>query len=132
MCGQIEMTKQIVNTEKAPAAVGPYSQAVDTGPLVFVSGQIPFDPATGEIVPGDIQDQTRQSLKNVREVLLAAGSSMDKIVKATVFITDMNDFPRVNEVYAEFFPENPPARACVEVSRLPKDVNVEIEAIALA
>lgn len=131
MCGQIEMTKQIVSTEKAPAAVGPYSQAINTGPLVFVSGQIPFDPATGEIVPGDVQDQTRQSLKNVREVLLAAGSSMDKIVKATVFITDMNDFPRVNEVYAEFFPENPPARACVEVSRLPKDVKVEIEAIAL-
>ncbi len=131
MCGQIEMTKQVVSTEKAPAAVGPYSQAINTGPLVFVSGQIPFDPATGEIVPGDVQDQTRQSLKNVREVLLAAGSSMDKIVKATVFITDMNDFPRVNEVYAEFFPENPPARACVEVSRLPKDVKVEIEAIAL-
>ena len=131
MCGQIEMTKQVVSTEKAPAAVGPYSQAINTGPLVYVSGQIPFDPATGEIVPGDVQDQTRQSLKNVREVLLAAGSSMDKIVKATVFITDMNDFPRVNEVYAEFFPENPPARACVEVSRLPKDVKVEIEAIAL-
>ena len=131
MCGQIEMTKQVVSTEKAPAAVGPYSQAINTGPLVFVSGQIPFDPATGEIVPGDVQDQTRQSLKNVREVLLAAGSSMDKIVKATVFITDMNDFPKINEVYAEFFPENPPARACVEVSRLPKDVNVEIEAIAL-
>ena len=131
MCGQIEMTKQVVSTDKAPAAVGPYSQAIYTGPLVFVSGQIPFDPATGEVVPGDVQDQTRQALKNVSEVLRAAGTSMDKIVKATVFITDMNDFPRVNEVYAEFFPEDPPARACVEVSRLPKDVKVEIEAIAL-
>ncbi|MEE9369930.1 MAG: RidA family protein [Sedimentisphaerales bacterium] len=125
------MSKKIINTEKAPAAVGPYSQAVSTAALVFASGQIPMDPATGSVVTGDIKTQTRQVLNNLKEVLEAAGSSLDKVVKATVFITNMDDFPVVNKIYAEFFPADPPARACVEVSRLPKGVNVEIEAVAL-
>ena len=125
------MSKKIINTEKAPAAVGPYSQAVSTAALVFASGQIPIDPATGSVVTGDIKTQTRQVLNNLKEVLAAAGSSLDKVVKATIFITNMDDFPVVNKIYAEFFPADPPARACVEVSRLPKGVNVEIEAVAL-
>ena len=125
------MSKKIINTEKAPAAVGPYSQAVSTAALVFASGQIPIDPTTGSVVTGDIKTQTRQVLNNLKEVLAAAGSSLDKVVKATVFITNMDDFPVVNKIYAEFFPADPPARACVEVSRLPKGVNVEIEAVAL-
>ncbi len=125
------MSKKIISTEKAPAAVGPYSQAVSTAAMVFVSGQIPMDPATGSVVTGDIATQTRQVLNNLKEVLAAAGSSLDKVVKATVFITNMDDFPVVNKVYAEFFPADPPARACVEVSRLPKGVDVEIEAVAL-
>jgi len=125
------LSKKIINTEKAPAAVGPYSQAVSTAALVFASGQIPIDPATGSVVTGDIKTQTRQVLNNLKEVLAAAGSSLDKVVKATIFITNMDDFPVVNKIYAEFFPADPPARACVEVSRLPKGVNVEIEAVAL-
>jgi len=125
------LSKKIISTEKAPAAVGPYSQAVSTAAMVFVSGQIPMDPATGSVVTGDIATQTRQVLNNLKEVLAAAGSSLDKVVKATVFITNMDDFPVVNKVYAEFFPADPPARACVEVSRLPKGVDVEIEAVAL-
>jgi len=131
MCGSIEMHKQVVSTDKAPKAVGPYSQAISTGPMVFVSGQIPFDPATGMAVTGDIKAQTKRVLTNVKEVLTAAGSSLKEVVKVTVFLTDMNDFADMNQVYAEFFGENPPARICVEVSRLPKDVNVEIDAIAL-
>ena len=131
MCGPIEMHKHTVSTDKAPQAVGPYSQAISSGPLVFVSGQIPFDPATGNVIEGDIKAKTKRVLINVREVLTAAGSSMDEVVKVTVFLTDMNNFADMNQVYAEFFGENPPARSCVEVSRLPKDVNVEIEAIAL-
>ena len=125
------MSKKIINTEKAPAAVGPYSQAVSTAALVFASGQIPIDPTTGSVVTGDIKTQTRQVLNNLKEVLAAAGSSLDKVVKATIFITNMDDFPVVNKIYAEFFPADPPARACVEVSRLPKGVNIEIEAVAL-
>ena len=124
------MQKEIIATNKAPAAIGPYSQAVKIGELVFVAGQIPIDPASGEVVNGDIQSQTRQALKNVEAVITAAGSSLDKVIKTTVFITSMDDFSLVNEIYAEFFSTFPPARACVEVSRLPKDVNVEIEAVA--
>ena len=124
------MQKEIIATNKAPAAIGPYSQAVKIGELVFVAGQIPIDPASGEVVNGDIQSQTRQALKNVEAVITAAGSSLDKVIKTTVFITSMDDFSLVNEIYAEFFSTFAPARACVEVSRLPKDVNVEIEAIA--
>ena len=125
------MNKKIIHTEKAPAAVGPYSQAVCTESLVFVSGQIAIDPSSGEFITGDIKAQTRQVLKNLSEVLLAAGSSLEKVVKISVFINNMDEFGAVNEVYSEFFTTDPPARACVEVSRLPKEANVEIEAVAL-
>jgi 2-iminobutanoate/2-iminopropanoate deaminase len=124
------MEKVIIETDKAPAAIGPYSQAVKIDRLVFVSGQIPINPSNGEVIKGDIQAQTRQVLNNLEAVLSAAGSSLDKVVKTTLFITRMVDFPRINEVYAEFFPVQPPARACVEVSALPKGVDVEAEAIA--
>lgn len=125
------MKKEIISTDQAPAAIGPYSQAVKIGEMVFVSGQIPIDPLSGNLIEGDIKAQTRQVLKNVSAVLSAAGTSIDSVVKATVFITNMNDFALMNEVYAEFFTFMPPARACVEVSRLPKDVLVEVEAIAV-
>lgn len=118
-----------VNCAEAPAAIGPYSQAIKVGNMIFTSGQIPFD-ATGKLVSDDVQEQTRQSLLNVKNILEEAGTSLDQVIKCTVFIKDMNDFPKINEVYAEFFKEPYPARACVEVARLPKDVLVEIEAIA--
>ncbi|GAB6038795.1 RidA family protein [Fundidesulfovibrio butyratiphilus] len=123
-------SKTIVSTTSAPAAIGPYSQAVWAGDLLFTSGQIPLDPSTGQVVAGDVLDQTRQSLKNVQAVLEAAGLTLSDVVKATVFIKDMNDFPRINEVYATFFPTDCPARSCVEVARLPKDVLVEVEVVA--
>jgi len=126
------MKKEIINTENAPGAIGPYSQAVKTGELIFTSGQIPVVPETGEIADGGVEAQTRQVLTNLEAVLAAAGSSMDKVVKTTVFITDMSDFSAVNEQYARFFPTAPPARSCVEVSKLPKAVRVEIEAVAIA
>ncbi len=126
------MEKQVVNTDQAPAAIGPYSQALKVGEMVFVSGQIPIDPATGDIVQGDIKAQTRQVLTNLNAVLAAAGSSLEKTVKTTVYITNMDEFSQVNEVYSEFFKDQPPARACVEVSRLPKGVTVEIDAIAVS
>ena len=122
--------KTIISTTNAPGAIGPYSQAVQLGNLVFTSGQVPLDPATGQIVAGGVEAQTTQALANVKAVLEAAGSSLEKVVKTTVFIKDMNDFPLVNKVYATFFPAEPPARSCVEVARLPKDVLVEVEAIA--
>ncbi len=125
------MEKQVVNTDQAPAAIGPYSQALKVGEMVFVSGQIPIDPATGDIVQGDIKAQTRQVLTNLNAVLAAAGSSLERTVKTTVYITNMDEFSQVNEVYSEFFKDQPPARACVEVSRLPKGVAVEIDAIAI-
>jgi 2-iminobutanoate/2-iminopropanoate deaminase len=125
------MKKEFVCTDQAPAAIGPYSQAIKMGAMVFVSGQIPIDPATGDIVNGDIKVQTRQVLTHLQSVLEAAGTSMANVVKTTVFITNMDDFAQVNEIYAEFFKTQPPARACVEVSRLPKNVSVEIEAIAI-
>jgi len=118
-----------INTEKSPQAIGPYSQGIISGNLIFVSGQIPLD-AKGELVSNDIQEQTRQCLENISHILKEAGSSLAKVVKATIYITDMEDFPRVNEVYAGFFTEPYPARSCVEVSRLPRDVKVEIEVIA--
>ena len=123
--------KEIVKTDKAPGAIGPYSQAVKTGNLVFVSGQLALDPASGELVTGDIQKETRQALKNLEQILVAASSSLDEVVKTTLYITNMDDFPVVNEVYAEFFPGSAPARACVQVSRLPKNANFEVEAVAL-
>lgn len=125
-------SKKTISTKDAPSAIGPYSQGISAeGRLVFVSGQIPIDPATGSVVGDDIEKQTRRSLMNLSAVLSAAGASMDKVIKTTVFLSDMNDFAAMNGVYAEFFPEDPPARSAVQVARLPKDVRVEIEAIAV-
>jgi 2-iminobutanoate/2-iminopropanoate deaminase len=123
--------KEIIATEQAPQAIGPYSQAVRAGNLVFASGQIPLDPATKEFVAGGIAEQTEQVLKNLKAVFAAAGVAMDQIVKTTVFLADMNDFTAMNEVYGKYFAENPPARATVQAARLPKDARVEIEAIAV-
>ena len=125
------MANQVIHTENAPAAIGPYSQAVKAGNLLFVSGQVPFVPETMEIVEGDVKAQTAQSLKNLQAILKEAGADFSDVVKTTVFIKDMNEFAQINEVYGEFFGENKPARACVEVARLPKDVKVEIEVIAV-
>lgn len=119
----------VVNTASAPAAIGPYSQGIDVGSLIFVSGQLPVDPATGEM-PAAPDAQAHQSLKNVKAILESAGSSMDKIVKTTVFLQSMDHFAAVNEVYKQYFSGTFPARSCVQVARLPKDALVEIEAIA--
>ena len=124
------MDKKIISTQAAPAAIGPYSQAIAVGELVYTSGQLPLDPATGAF-PEGIEAQTAQSLKNVRAVLEAAGSGMDRVVKTTVFLKDMNDFAAMNGVYATFFEGACPARSAVEVARLPKDALVEIECIAV-
>lgn len=121
---------EIIHTEAAPAALGPYSQAIKVGNTVYCSGQIPIDPQTNTIHAETIEDQTRQAISNLSNVLIAAGSSLRQVVKTTVFIKDMNDFAALNAVYAEMFAPNKPARSCVEVARLPKDVKVEIEAIA--
>jgi 2-iminobutanoate/2-iminopropanoate deaminase len=126
------MPKKIVQTAKAPSAVGPYSQAVIANGFVYTAGQIPLIPGESKIVEGDIQVQTRQVLENLQAVLEGAGTTFANVVKTTVFLKDMNDFAKMNEVYAQFFPENPPARSTVEVARLPRDVMVEIEVIALA
>lgn len=125
------MKKEIISTSNAPAAVGPYSQAIKVGDFIFASGQIPFDPETNELVAEDIESQTRQVMKNVAAVLEAAGVTLDNVVKTTVFMKDMNDFNQVNEIYAEYFTENPPARSAVEAARLPKDVLIEMEVIAV-
>ena len=125
------MDRTVVRTTNAPAAVGPYSQAIVAAGMVFASGQIPLDPATGQVVEGDIGMMTRRVLMNLEAVLKAAGSSLDRTVKITVFLADMNDFQAMNAVFAEFFPTTPPARSTVEVARLPRDVRVEIDAIAL-
>ncbi len=122
--------KKSISTEKAPAAIGPYSQGVRTNGLIFVSGQLPIDPETGEFAGSDIISQTEQSLKNVMAVLDAEGATLGDVVKVTVFLKDMNDFGGMNEVYGNFFSAPYPARAAVEVARLPKDALVEIEAIA--
>ena len=123
--------KELLATDKAPAAIGPYSQAVKAGDFLFVSGQIPIDPKTGELVGDNIKDQTRQSLENIKNILEAAGSSLERIVKTVVFIKDMNDFGEMNEVYGSYLKQSLPARACVQVAKLPMDVKVEIEAIGL-
>jgi len=123
--------REVVSTDRAPGAVGPYSQAIRTGDLVFASGQVALDPATGKLVDGGIEEQTRQVLANLSAVLEAAGTHLGRVVRATVYLTDLGDFERVNAIYAEWFPEAPPARVCVEVSRLPKESRVEIDAIAL-
>lgn len=122
--------KQVIHTDSAPAAIGPYSQAIQIGDLLFVSGQVPIDPSTGAIVEGDIKAQAQQSLNNLKAILNAAGTNMGAVVKTTVFLADMNDFSAMNEVYAQFFQEPFPARSAVQVGRLPKDAKVEIEAIA--
>lgn len=121
-----------IHTDRAPEAIGPYSQAIKANGMVFASGQIPLDPATMQIVEGDIRAQTERVLKNMKAVLEAAGSSLEKVVKTTVYLADMNEFTVMNEVYAEFFGAARPARATVQVSRLPRDVKVEIDVIALA
>ncbi len=123
--------KETISTENAPGAIGPYSQAVKAGNFIFCSGQIPLDPKTGEFVSEEIAEQTRQVLKNLSAVLEAAETSLNNVVKTTVFLADMNDFAQMNEVYAEFFSENKPARATVQAARLPRDARVEIECIAV-
>ncbi|MBQ4413106.1 MAG: RidA family protein [Prevotella sp.] len=122
--------KKVISTSKAPAAIGPYSQAIQVGNLVFASGQIPIDPATGSFVAGGVKEQARQSLTNVKAILDEAGLTLDNVVKTTVFLADMNDFADVNAVYAEFFAEPYPARSAVAVKTLPKGALVEIEVIA--
>jgi 2-iminobutanoate/2-iminopropanoate deaminase len=124
--------KEIVQTEHAPQAIGPYSQAVKVDGFVFASGQIPIDPRTGQFVEGGIQEQTEQVIKNLQAVLEAAGSDLGRVVKTTVFLADMQEFVAMNEVYGRFFGNQPPARATVEAARLPRDARVEIEAIGLA
>lgn len=126
------MEKSVISTKTAPAAIGPYSQAIKAGNLVFISGQIPIIPATGEIVRGDIKLQTKQVLENLKNILDAAGSCIDNVVKTTVFMKDLNDYTAINDVYKEFFTDKPPARAAVQAARLPRDVGVEIEAIAFS
>ncbi|MBK8467420.1 MAG: RidA family protein [Chloracidobacterium sp.] len=123
--------KEIVTTENAPGAIGPYSQAIKAGGMVFCSGQIPIDPKTGEFVSQVVSEQTEQVLVNLNEVLKAAGTSLDNVVKTTVFLADMNDFVEMNEVYGRFFSTNKPARATVQAARLPRDAKVEIECIAV-
>lgn len=123
--------KKAVFTEQAPKAIGPYSQAIRAGGFIFVSGQIPLDPASGQIVEGDIAAQARRVLENLKAILAAAGSSLDRAVRTTIFLTDLGHFEVVNQVYGEFFKETPPARSTVQVSRLPKNVLVEIDCIAL-
>ncbi len=124
--------KEIISTENAPGAIGPYSQAIKAGGMIFCSGQIPIDPATGNFVSDVVSEQTEQVLRNLSEVLAAAGASLNDVVKTTVFLVDMNDFAEMNEVYGRFFSENKPARATVQAARLPRDAKVEIECIALS
>jgi 2-iminobutanoate/2-iminopropanoate deaminase len=127
------MPKRIVSTDEAPKAIGAYSQAVvaEEQKLVFCSGQIPIVPETGELLDGDIEEQTELVMKNLKAVLEAAGSGLDRVIKVTAFLADMSDFPEFNQVYSTFFTADPPARAAVEVARLPKDVLIEVEAVAL-
>lgn len=123
--------REPVHSTGAPKAIGPYSQAIKTNGFVFASGQVPIDPATGEIVKGSISDQTERVFNNLKAVLEAAGSSLNQVVKTTVYLADMNDFAEMNQVYGRFFGDAPPARSTVEVSRLPRDARVEIDLIAL-
>ncbi len=123
--------KTIISTPKAPAAIGPYSQAGFVNGMLFTSGVIPIDPETNTLVQGDVEAQARQAIGNLKNLIEASGSSMEKVVKTTVFIKDMNDFGKINDIYKEFFTSDFPARSCVEVARLPKDVLIEIEAIAV-
>ena len=122
--------KKVISTANAPQAIGPYSQAIEAGGFIFVSGQIPLIPATGELVEGSVEVQTARVLENLKAILEAAGSSLENVVKTTVYITNMDDFAKVNGIYGQYFQENPPARVCVEVSKLPKGALVEIDVIA--
>ena len=124
------MTKKVISTEAAPKAIGPYSQAIVNGGIAYLSGQIPLDPKTGQIVEGDIVQQTERVFENLKGVLEAAGATFDSVLKTTVFLQDMADFTRMNEVYARYFPKDPPARSTVQAARLPRDVRVEIDCIA--
>ena len=124
--------RDVISTDRGPRAIGPYSQAIRANDFLFLSGQVSLDPATQQLVPGDIAAQTTRVLENLKGILEAAGSSLDRVVKTTVYLKDMNDFAAMNEVYARYFPSAPPARATVEVARLPKDARVEIDLIALA
>lgn len=125
------MRREPIKTSNAPAALGPYSQAIKVGELVYTSGQVAIDPATGELIGGGIAEQTERVLKNVAAVLEAAGSSLDQVVKTLVFLADMDDFSAMNEVYGKFFTGAPPARSTVQAARLPKDARIEIEAVAM-
>lgn len=129
--GRSEQMKKEIETDKAPKAIGPYSQAIETDDLIFASGQIAIDPSTGELNTGTVEEQTRLVLNNLKAVLEAAGSSLQKVVKCTVFLQDLNDYAAMNAIYGEFFEAPYPARAAVQVARLPRDVKVEIEAIAV-
>lgn len=125
------MNFEIISTDKAPAAIGPYSQAVKAGNTIYTSGAIPINPLTGEVVSGGVAEQAEQALQNLKEILIGAGASLDNVVKTTVFIKNMGDFAAINEVYKKYFTQNYPARSCVEVARLPKDVLIEIECVAV-
>lgn len=127
----LKMKKKAIITKKAPAAIGPYSQAIKAGELIFVSGQIPIDLSTGKLIADDIKSQTRQSLENIKAILEAGGSSLAKVIKISVFLNDMKDFLAMNEIYRDYFPRNFPARSCMKISELPMNAKVEIEAIAL-
>jgi 2-iminobutanoate/2-iminopropanoate deaminase len=126
------MKKIVIHTNKAPKAIGPYSQAIQAGNFLFLSGQIPLDPASGELVKGDVREQARRVLENLKGVLESQNLKMENVVKVTIFMKDMGNFSQVNEVYGTYFPSSPPARSTVEVARLPRDVEIEIEAIAFA
>lgn len=124
--------KEVIATEKGPKAIGPYSQAIKANGLIHTAGQIPFEPSTGQLIQGDVAQQTARVMENLKAIVEAAGSSLEKAVKATVYLKDMNDFAAMNEVYGRYFPKNPPARSTVEVSRLPRDARVEIDLVVLA
>jgi 2-iminobutanoate/2-iminopropanoate deaminase len=127
----LKMGKKVIQTDKAPKAIGPYSQAIQAGNFLFLSGQIPLDPKTGELVKGDIRKQTQQVLENIKGVLESQGLGMEDIVKVTIFLKDIGNFNQVNEVYATYFPSSPPARSTVGVAKLPRDADIEIEIIAV-
>ncbi len=126
-----KMEKRVIYTEKAPKPIGPYSQAIIAGNLIFTAGQIPIDPETNQVVQGDIKEQTRRVLENLRAILESVGSTFDDVVKVTIYMKDLNEFSAMNEVYSEYFKNSPPARTTVEVSRLPRDVKIEIDLIAI-
>ncbi|MBV8818549.1 MAG: RidA family protein [Acidobacteriaceae bacterium] len=123
--------KNVIATSQAPKAIGPYSQAIVVNGMAFLSGQIPTDPDTNQLITGGIEQQTERVLENIKAVLAACGTNFGNVVKTTVFLTDMSDFPKMNEIYARYFPENPPARSTVQAAKLPRDVNVEIDCIAV-